>query len=59
MMEDKGVTVTERISKNLDVFQEQTEKSAIGHLVDGVIQRMQDKRQLLQTESKTRFDLIE
>ena len=47
MMEDKGVTVTERISKNLDVFQEQTEKSAIGHLVGGVIKRMKDKRQLL------------
>jgi hypothetical protein len=47
MMEDKGVTVTERISNNLDVFEKDTEKSAIGHLVGGVIKRMKDKRQLL------------
>lgn len=46
MMEDKGVSITERIGNNLDVFQKEVDKSAIGHLVKGVIKRMQDQRQL-------------
>ena len=59
MMEDKGVSVTERIGNNLDVLQKEADKSAIGHLFKGVIKRMQDQRELTRTDQKNRFEMIE
>lgn len=59
MMEDKGVSITDRIGKSLDEYQVQSEKGALGELFGAAMEKMKDQRQLIAIDQKTRLEMIE